>query len=568
MSHPSCALIREGAKIGADDLVSSAIDIYILSRALQQPEGFCQNLYETDDDGWTALMYAAQNGHSNIVRKILNNTDDKENLNLINADGFTALMLAVENSQGFGSGLHILVANMLITAGADINKGSVTSALTLASEAGNEDIMNLLFNCGRPVDVNKPGIDGYTALMFAAQNGHIFAVETLIENNANVDTVNELGETAIDLAAVNLHLNIVDLLYDHGGKMSLVAFRILCVRISDMLQGASEYAGNLTAEEIGYLDFIEKVIERDPDMDIGREYDDPEFGGTHGDVMHHDVRCKFADIWHSKNLIDEFRALTPAVLGTALTEQPLPAELPAEGKYFSEIGVQGFDASNVDTELESDAKVKALYLGSSCLLLNDPEDINNFVKTPNLVVYRCGDNFKQPQGDALIKLTFPNGTSMYVGRQDLARLSISPHRKFLCQPFDSDRIFSRYVVGSCPDITSVSHCDVLDQTMHPIARIIALVSDSKDKTPARGVKRRMSTPSTVESARKSPRFQARTARRRLMPNGEGLAGGKMYGGFFHQLGRQILQGGGGMSRAEQQDLHDRMKTQYKMLRGY
>ena len=543
-------------------------DIENFTFALQSFYLTQRDIYETDDDGFTALMYAAQNGHSTITRLIIEPFEDikRAKYDMVNANGYTALMLAVEND-------HYMIVSKLLRVGASINAGVGNSAVILASEAGNMEILELLFEryFNVPVEVNKTGIDGYTALMFAAQNSHLEAVKFLIDKGADIHAASTSNETAIDLAAVNLNFDIVTVLYENGGKLSLRAFTLTCIGISRELQGFSIYTG-LTAEQQEYLRFIRTILERDSDMDIGREYDDPEFGGTHGDLMHEDVRCAFAEIWHEKNLRDEFNALTPATLGTALTEQPLPASLPAEGKFFAEIGLDpnpqfqiiGIPASNVDTVLEEDITVKALYFSGSCLLLNVPDDINSFVTIPNLIVYRCGDNQKQPEGDALIKLTFPNGTSTYVNRSDLARLLLSPHRKFLCEPFETDRIFSRYVTGSCPNITSVSHCDVLDQTQHPIARIVALVPVSADKTPARGVKRRMSTPSTGPT-RKSPRFASRTARRRLMP---GLAGGKMYGGFFHQLGRQILQGGGGMSPAEQKDLHDRMKTQYKMLKGY
>lgn len=512
-----------------------------------------RDLYETDADGWTALMYAAQNGNRDFVELIL--TYSRVGIDKLNANGFTALMLAVEND-------HVNVVKKLLNNKASINAGIGNCALILAADQGNVQMLNVLyaryFNV--PVEVNKTGIDGYTALMFAAQNGHYEAVEFLIDKGADVNVASTSNETATDIAALNLHFDIEEVLYEHGGKLSLRAFTLTCIEISRRLQFFPIY---YYSHQEDYLQFIRTILERDADMDIGPEYDDPVFGGTHGDIIHDDVRCIFAEIWHEKNLRNEFIALTPAVLGTALVEQPLPADLPVEGKYFIEIGVEGFDASDVDTELANDLNVKALYFNDSCLLLNVPDDINSFVTTPNLVVYRCGDNQKKPEGDALIKLSFPNGSSTYVTRSDLARLLISQNRKFLCQLFDSDRIFSRYVTGSCPNIISVSHCDVLDQTQHPIARIIALVPVSADKTPARGVKRRMSTPSTGPT-RKSPRFESRTARRRLMP----LAGGKMYGGFFHQLGRQILQGGGGMSSAEQKDLHDRMKMQYKMLKGY
>ena len=51
--------------------------------------------------------------------------------------------------------------------------------------------------------------DGYTALMHAAQAGHISCVKALLANNAMVDQVTTDGETALMLAAEQGHVACV-----------------------------------------------------------------------------------------------------------------------------------------------------------------------------------------------------------------------------------------------------------------------------------------------------------------------------------------------------------------------
>ena len=59
-------------------------------------------------------------------------------------------------------------------------------------------------------DVNMARINGYTALMFAAQKDHVEVVATLIKANADVNMARSDGVTALMIAAQNGHVKVVD----------------------------------------------------------------------------------------------------------------------------------------------------------------------------------------------------------------------------------------------------------------------------------------------------------------------------------------------------------------------
>ena len=95
-----------------------------------------------DSCGSTALMFAAFNGHNNIVKSLLQNGAD---VNAAKTGGCTALIIAAEN--------------------------------------GHKDIVESLLQNG--ADVNAVEKNGETALMFAAWKDHKDVVDLLLQNGAN-----------------------------------------------------------------------------------------------------------------------------------------------------------------------------------------------------------------------------------------------------------------------------------------------------------------------------------------------------------------------------------------------
>ena len=113
---------------------------------------------------------------------------------------------------------NINAAKKAIAAGADVNakdEGGWT-ALMFASQNGHAEIVCTLIKAG--ADVNAKRKDGATALMRAALEGHTETVSTLIEAGADFNAKRKDGETALMRAALKGHTEIVSALIKAGAK--------------------------------------------------------------------------------------------------------------------------------------------------------------------------------------------------------------------------------------------------------------------------------------------------------------------------------------------------------------
>jgi ankyrin repeat protein len=70
----------------------------------------------------------------------------------------------------------------------------------------------------RKADPNRAEEDGYTALMFAAQNECPACVRSLLARKADIRPKNALGMTALGIARMEENEEIVSLLLKAGGK--------------------------------------------------------------------------------------------------------------------------------------------------------------------------------------------------------------------------------------------------------------------------------------------------------------------------------------------------------------
>ena len=140
----------------------------------------------TNNNGTTALMCAAMNGHDKCVELLIR---EGANVNSHDNEGFTVLMRAAY-------GGHVRTLCELIKAGADVNAlyGNVT-ALTMVASDGFEICMKELIKAG--ADMNKPDDTGMTPLMHATINSRVKCVRTLIAAEANTTYKNKHGATAL-----------------------------------------------------------------------------------------------------------------------------------------------------------------------------------------------------------------------------------------------------------------------------------------------------------------------------------------------------------------------------------
>ena len=159
-----------------------------------------------DSSGNTALMWASRWGHTQTVQTLI---EKGANTNLQNHNGSTALYWAVR----YG---HIKTVELLLDKGqANPNlkrKHGLNYPLIVASAYGNNAIVELLLlrrdGCIQ-CDVNKMNNRGEMSMHYAAREGHIGVLTTLMRYNAKIDEPNKQGDTPLLLAVQNDHIQVV-----------------------------------------------------------------------------------------------------------------------------------------------------------------------------------------------------------------------------------------------------------------------------------------------------------------------------------------------------------------------
>ncbi|MBU0970723.1 MAG: ankyrin repeat domain-containing protein [Proteobacteria bacterium] len=174
--------------------------------------------------GGTPLHNAAGANHVNFAKLLINR---RANLEIFDKSGSTPLILAVIHGDAD------MVA-VLVDAGARINvKSPVNSLVTpLVYAASNPDpfkhkdnLAIIKYLVKHKGDINFSSANGRTALMAAAacsdQSKAYEKGALLIDSGANLDLVNDKGETALMLAAGASNKKLVALLLDKGANAQL-----------------------------------------------------------------------------------------------------------------------------------------------------------------------------------------------------------------------------------------------------------------------------------------------------------------------------------------------------------
>ena len=141
------------------------------------------------DSGRTDLMVAAEAGNAATVQLMMKECRNLD-YSLYDYEGETPLMLAAKNG-------HLDVVRVLLS-NPDVDVDFQNYPRTQADQAAFE--------------TECEGFPDITALMFAASRGHIEIVKELLEHKADANLRHSEGATALILAAVGDHTEIVDLL--------------------------------------------------------------------------------------------------------------------------------------------------------------------------------------------------------------------------------------------------------------------------------------------------------------------------------------------------------------------
>lgn len=163
-----------------------------------------------DMDGRTALIIAAKCGFVQCVRSLLDHgadfaiKDKKYNK--------TALDYASEND-------HREICGLLGTKARD---AAAALSLIQASREGSQQEVDRLLQTIAGGNVDTPDENNWTPLLWAASQGHVDIVRTLLAHAANVNWVSRHNSTALMLAAYQGHSQVVDLLLAYHSPMDLV----------------------------------------------------------------------------------------------------------------------------------------------------------------------------------------------------------------------------------------------------------------------------------------------------------------------------------------------------------
>ncbi|KID74344.1 Ankyrin repeat-containing domain protein, partial [Metarhizium brunneum ARSEF 3297] len=189
------------------------------------------NLAAEDSDGYDGLKLAAQAGYSEIVRELLDKMVDP--LKPLRS-GDTAIHLAAE----FGHPLTVGILLKKSPNGVYYMNNRKYSPLHLAAARGYVNILQQLLRVKEPHDIPEGGhatddenhttegsfaITAHhnrTPLQLAAENGHLAAVQELLEPKID-DSVRNCS-IAFFLAAANGHASIVERLLKHGIRNTVV----------------------------------------------------------------------------------------------------------------------------------------------------------------------------------------------------------------------------------------------------------------------------------------------------------------------------------------------------------
>ena len=100
-----------------------------------------------------------------------------------------------------------------------VDGNNLSNAFVRAGVSNHPDILEAFLDQGMNVDIKDRR--GFTALIYASDNGYLESIRLLLQHNANSDVQSKLGLTALMYASRRSHKEIVQLLLDHNAEKDL-----------------------------------------------------------------------------------------------------------------------------------------------------------------------------------------------------------------------------------------------------------------------------------------------------------------------------------------------------------
>lgn len=173
-----------------------------------------------DEEGNTLLMTAAQHGHIEVLRLLLKQKLDTEEISNvqkmstyvgIDHSGWRALHFACRSPDGVRASECV---SALLDAGANITAITADkfTPIHVAAYFGNQQVVTLLLERGSDISAVTADLAGSTPLHLASLNGHSSLVEYLLSKGVYIDERSGTGRTALHEAIEGGHDSTVELL--------------------------------------------------------------------------------------------------------------------------------------------------------------------------------------------------------------------------------------------------------------------------------------------------------------------------------------------------------------------
>eukprot|EP00053_Salpingoeca_punica_P002028 m.35880 g.35880 ORF g.35880 m.35880 type:complete len:317 (+) comp11347_c0_seq1:245-1195(+) len=166
-----------------------------------------------DKFGSSPLMSASQKGFVSVVEELLRRG---ANINFTNGSGKTSLMMASFNG-------HLGVVEVLLheKAKLQLKDNNGADALHLAADGGQAEVINVLVNSGCNVHARDTHSQWTPLHHCGAVSGSAAAARVLLQRGAKVDEKDVNGKTALMLAVLNNHTELVKVLLEFKADKSL-----------------------------------------------------------------------------------------------------------------------------------------------------------------------------------------------------------------------------------------------------------------------------------------------------------------------------------------------------------
>ena len=177
---------------------------------LSRHDSFINRRSGPNGDGVTALYLACQNGHTQVVKCLLERGACAELYVKLNRVEVSALEVAC--CQGYMDVVRLLLS---------YRTSIPVSLLHAACFHGHANIVGVLLDHFTAADLDRDG-DGNLPLHLAAQLGHTRVVQLILERQRpdNIDMLTTKGQTPLHLACQTGNVGTVKLLIEHGASVT------------------------------------------------------------------------------------------------------------------------------------------------------------------------------------------------------------------------------------------------------------------------------------------------------------------------------------------------------------